>query len=224
MLPDEERHDGRGKSQNRNRGQSTRQSSRDKFLYDINLDLIINKIADGREVNDYAHHKYASTSKSGSNRHSRFINYSVERQKKLSECHIICTTLSGAGSKAFADAVSRDEFPQSEFDAVIIDEACQGSEMACLIPFKFNPNVVILVGDPNQLPVMTFSQDAERCKADRSLFERLRDNGWPVHMLRYQYRMHEAIASFPSRMFYENRLITSESVQKRDPAPWHKVT
>lgn len=68
---------------------------------------------------------------------------------------------------------------------------------------------------------MTFSRDAERCKADRSLFERLQDNGWPTHMLRYQYRMHEDIASFPSRIFYDNLLITSDTVRNRGPAPWH---
>ena len=215
------KHDGRGRSNTRNRGPSFHQSARDKFLHHINLDNIINRIADGREINDFAHSKASSKASSASNRHSRFINYSVERRKKLSGCHVICTTLSGAGSKAFAEAVSRDEFPQSEFDAVIIDEACQGSEMACLIPLKFNPNAVVLVGDPNQLPVMTFSKDAERCKADRSLFERLLENGWPIHLLRYQYRMHDAIAAFPSRMFYDNKLITSDCVKNRDPALWH---
>jgi superfamily I DNA and/or RNA helicase len=93
--------------------------------------------------------------------------------------------------------------------------------MACLIPLKFNPNAVVLVGDPKQLPVMTFTKDAERCKADRSLFERLQENGWPVHLLRYQYRMHESIASFPSRMFYDNLLVTSDCVRNRGPAAWH---
>lgn len=117
--------------------------------------------------------------------------------------------------------MSREQFPQSEFDAVIIDEACQGSEMACLIPLKFNPNAVVLVGDPKQLPVLSFSREAKRCNANRSLFERLQENGWPVHLLRYQYRMHEEIASFPSQMFYDNLLITSSCVRNRGAAPWH---
>lgn len=120
------------------------------------MDIIVNKIAEGKERHDYAHRNDASKSVSGKSRQSRFINYSAERQKILSECHVICTTLSGAGSKAFADAVSRDEFPQSEFDAVIIDEAAQGSEMQCLIPLKFNPNALILVGDPKQVSCMRF--------------------------------------------------------------------
>lgn len=118
--------------------------------------------------------------------------------------------------------VSRDEFPQSEFDAVIIDEACQGSEMSCLIPFKYNPNVVVLVGDPNQLPVMTFSQEATRCNADRSLFDRFHEIGLPINMLRIQYRMHPAIVQFPSRTFYDDKIITCDRIRNRRPAIWHE--
>jgi len=104
---------------------------------------------------------------------------------------------------------------------VIIDEACQGSEMSCLIPLKYNPNVVVLVGDPNQLPVMTFSPDAARCNADRSLFDRLHAIGWPVNMLRIQYRMHPAIVHFPSKTFYNDNLITCDMIHNRSPAIWH---
>jgi len=226
MLPDEDRHDGRGRSNFRNRNKALGHATeREKFLHAINLDNIVTDIACGKEVNDFAHRKDArSRVASSSKRQSRFINFSVERQKILSQCHVICTTLSGSGSKAFAEAVSRDEFPQSEFDAVIIDEACQGSEMSCLIPLKFNPNAVVLVGDPNQLPVTTFSSDAERCYADRSLFERLNENGWPIQMLRIQYRMHDDIALFPSKTFYDSTLITSECVKSREIAPWHQHT
>ena len=165
---------------------------------------MVRDVASGREIHDFRHSgKQKQGRKDDTSRKSRYINFNVERQKILSHCHVVCSTLSGAGSKAFIESgksenhsysnllkymssagerltkvkcappVSRDEFPHSEFDAVIIDEACQGSEMSCLIPFKYNPNAVVLVGDPNQLPVMTFSQDASRCKADRSLFDRL---------------------------------------------------
>ena len=122
--------------------------------------------------------------------------------------------MSGSGSKAFVEAVSRDEFPLSEFDALIIDEACQASEASCLIPFKYNPNIVVLVGDPQQLPVMTLSEEASRCKADRSLFERLHANGWQLNLLRLQYRMNEDIVHFPSRRFYDGQLLTSKSLAK----------
>lgn len=217
------KHDGRGRLNGRHRSKRLNNNSkRDKFLHNINLDNILSKIAEGRDKNDFAHRKDSARAPSSTDRYSRCINYSVERQKKLSECHVICTTLSGAGSKSFAEAVSRDAFPQSEFDAVIIDESCQGSEMASLIPLKFNPNALVLVGDPKQLPAMTFSKDAKRCRTDRSLFERLYENGWPIHLLRYQYRMHEEIAKFPSRAFYSNLLQTSNCVLNRDQRPWHR--
>ena len=214
------KHDGRGKSNGRHHSKRF-DSERDIFLNDINLDNILSKIANRREKHDFAHNRDSSEAYSSIGRSSRSINSSTERQKRLSECHVICTTLSGAGSKSFTEAVSRDAFPLSEFDAVIIDEACQGSEMASLIPLKFNPNVLILVGDPKQLPVMTFSQDAQRCRTDRSLFERLYESGWPIHLLRYQYRMHEEIASFPSRTFYDNMLITSKCVLNREKQSWY---
>ena len=93
--------------------------------------------------------------------------------------------------------------------------------MSSLIPFKYNPNIVVLVGDPNQLPVMTFSNEATRCNADRSLFDRLHANGWPINMLRIQYRMHPAIVHFPSKTFYNSNLITCDLIKNRRPALWH---
>jgi senataxin len=213
---------------------------------------MVRDVASGREIHDFRHSgKQKQGRKDDTSRKSRYINFNVERQKILSHCHVVCSTLSGAGSKAFIESgksenhsysnllkymslagerltkvkcappVSRDEFPHSEFDAVIIDEACQGSEMSCLIPFKYNPNAVVLVGDPNQLPVMTFSQDASRCKADRSLFDRLHLTGLPINMLRIQYRMHPAIVQFPSKTFYNNKIITCDKINNRRPAIWH---
>lgn len=193
------------------------------FLFSaINLDKMVRDVAAGKEIYDFRSCDPANKMKtSDTTRKSRYINFNVERQKILSRCHVVCTTLSGAGSKAFIESVSRDEYPQSEFDAVVIDEACQGSETSCLIPLKYNPNIIVLVGDPNQLPVMTLSPDASRCNADRSLFERLHANGWPINMLRIQYRMHPEIVKFPSKTFYNDNLITCDLIKNRKPSVWH---
>jgi superfamily I DNA and/or RNA helicase len=51
---------------------------------------------------------------------------------------------------------------------------------------------------------------------ERSLFERMEEAGYPVHMLRTQYRMHPDISHFPSQHFYQNRLLNAASVQ--DPS------
>jgi senataxin len=58
---------------------------------------------------------------------------------------------------------------------------------------------IVLVGDPCQLPPTVLSRAAEAAMLAQSLFERLSRAGWPVTMLREQYRMHPLISAFPSR-------------------------
>ena len=118
---------------------------------------------------------------------------------------VVFTTLSGSSSKEI-DLIHR------EFDYVIIDEACQSVELSSLIPFKYNSRVVILVGDPCQLPATTFSQISNRNNYSRSLFERLMHGGCRVKMLEIQYRMIQEICSFPSHYYYKNRLATHKSI------------
>merc|ERR1712194_812408 len=65
------------------------------------------------------------------------------------------------------------------------------------------------------------SESANRANLGRSLFQRLQENGWPVDVLRMQYRMHEEISYFPSRQFYDQKLVTSPLVNQRPPAPWY---
>lgn len=76
-------------------------------------------------------------------RRKRIVGRGSKRKEIISESSVVVTTLSGAGSKAFIDAACRDPTRNdSEFDAVIIDEACVASEPETLIPFKFNPTTV----------------------------------------------------------------------------------
>ena len=51
------------------------------------------------------------------------------------------------------------------------DEAAQAVEPSTLIPFKFNPNRVVMVGDPCQLPATVFSKLAKGANYDQSLFQ-----------------------------------------------------
>jgi superfamily I DNA and/or RNA helicase len=64
----------------------------------------------------------------------------------------------------------------------------QAVEPSTLIPFKFNPARVVMVGDPCQLPATVFSRVSKECNYDQSLFQRLRLAGHPVLMLETQYR------------------------------------
>ena len=85
-------------------------------------------------------------------------NFSVAELKKsiLEQADVVCATLSGAGSQPILEVVMK--IPGFKFHAVIIDEAAQAVEPSTLIPFKFNPHRVVMVGDPCQLPATVFSR------------------------------------------------------------------
>ena len=122
----------------------------EQFLYDINVDR---RASDGIQTtfHDYENEdedNYKCWSPEGKKkpqkkRRKRIVGRGAKRKEIISESSVVVTTLSGAGSKAFIDAACRDPTRNdSEFDAVIIDEACVASESETLIPLKFNPTTV----------------------------------------------------------------------------------
>ena len=131
----------------------------------------------------------------------------------LYDADVVCATLSGAGSQVLVELVM--QMPDFRFDAVIVDEACQAVEPSALIPFKYNPRTVVLVGDPMQLPAVVFSQAAKNVNYAQSLFQRLHSAGYPKLMLLTQYRMHREIADYPSKRFYDGKL-SSDNQQHLD--------
>ncbi|GFH19880.1 uncharacterized protein HaLaN_16908, partial [Haematococcus lacustris] len=80
---------------------------------------------------------------------------------------------------------------------------------------------VYLVGDPVQLPATVMSSRAKEAAYDCSLFKRLQSGGYPVRVLDTQYRMNPAISAFPSRQFYNGKLLDGESVVKETMSAWH---
>jgi len=197
-------------------------SEMEDFLYEINVDR---RASDGMQDFEYDHHPQEEVMcwspekrKPKPKKRRKIVGRAKLRSQILGSSSVVVATLSGAGSKAFIDAVCRDPTRNdSEFDAVIIDEACQASEPESLIPFKYNPTTITLVGDPKQLPVLTLSSSSSN---STSLFERLQSLNFPTILLRNQYRMHEDIASFPSQQFYEGKLITPDSVKIRSKPSW----
>ncbi|CAM9712680.1 unnamed protein product, partial [Scytosiphon promiscuus] len=154
---------------------------------------------------------------------------SINRLNILLQAQVVCATLSGAGSKYLVEPVilharelakqrvggSRLGTVSSDvlgFDAVVMDEAAQAVEPSSMIPLKFNPRAVIMVGDPAQLPATIFSQEATRANFGQSLFQRLQRGGHPKTMLDTQYRMHPDIASFASTRFYNGLLRSASTV------------
>lgn len=140
------------------------------------------------------------------------------RREILESADIVCTTLSGAGSSSLKHDYKRRRLP---FACVIVDEACQATELDVLIPLEFKASKLVLVGDPEQLPPTVISEKAKANAFGLSMFQRLykffRHNaiGRPVLMLEQQYRMHPQIAEFPSRYIYSSRLKTPRSLESR---------
>lgn len=137
------------------------------------------------------------------------------QQAILNEAHIICGTLSGSGHDMFQKL-------DIEFETVIVDEAAQCVEMEVLIPLKYGCAKCILVGDPKQLPPTVFSKLAAKYSYEQSLFVRMQGNRpQDVHLLDTQYRMHPEISLFPSKSFYDGKLLDGPDMAKLRVAPWH---
>lgn len=143
-----------------------------------------------------------------------FPNAKMARQGIVRNAQIVFCTLSGAGSVAMC------EFAHA-FDALVIDEAAQAVEASALIPFKFRPNRVVLVGDHRQLPATVISKRLIEVGYDRSLFQRFVENGSPVFLLDRQYRMHPDISAFPSRYFYKGQLVQDAKMKDWTARKYH---
>lgn len=96
---------------------------------------------------------------------------------------------------------------EDQFDLAVVDEATQATIPSTLIPYS-KAERLVLAGDHRQLPPYTAGEFAEDEEMEVSLFEHLLGlHGEAVSsMLRRQYRMHEDIAAFPNRAFYDGRL------------------
>lgn len=136
--------------------------------------------------------------------------------KILNEANIICSTLSG----------SAHEFVRSmnmSCDTVIIDEACQCTELSAIIPLRYGFERCIMVGDPNQLPPTVLSQTAASFNYDQSLFVRMQKNHpESIYLLNVQYRMHPHISEFPSEEFYNSRLVDGPDMERINTRFWHE--
>ncbi len=122
----------------------------------------------------------------------------------LSFAHVLLTTAAEAGSSRFDKATAPRQ--------VIVDEAAFCGELECLVPVP-RASKVVFIGDHKQLPpVLSVRATNLQEKLKVSLFERLVER---AIMLRTQYRMHPAIAAFPSRYFYNSELRSGSDMQQK---------
>lgn len=81
---------------------------------------------------------------------------------------------------------------------------------------------VYMVGDPIQLPATVMSKRAVQANYQQSLFKRLQDAGYPVHVLQVQYRMNPLISAFASNTFYDGKIQDGPNVLEGTKMPYHK--
>jgi len=138
-------------------------------------------------------------------RHSR--NRVVEehyRQRGVATADVVAATTNGAAT-----------FDQDAFDVAVVDEATQASRAATAIAVNAAEKLV-LAGDHRQLPPYGVREGGDG-EMRPSLFETLLDRYGDdaAVLLARQYRMHDAIASFPNEAFYGGRLETAEAAADR---------
>lgn len=122
----------------------------------------------------------------------------------LNKSDVICCTLVGA---------SHPVLKGRKYKTAFIDEAAQALEPACWIPILRSQRIVF-AGDHCQLPPTIKSAEAAKAGLAVTLFEK----GIAKHpdmssLLQVQYRMNENIMEFPSKWFYDGKLIAHESVK-----------
>ena len=121
----------------------------------------------------------------------------------ISKSQVIASTLVGANNQMLKGMT---------FETVFIDEAAQALEPASWIPI-LKSNRVIFAGDHCQLPPTIKSFEAARAGLEVTLFEKAIQRNNADTMLQEQYRMHEQIMNFSSRVFYQDQLLANEMVK-----------
>ncbi|CAG8450170.1 2652_t:CDS:2 [Funneliformis caledonium] len=138
------------------------------------------------------------------------------RRKVLEKADVICSTLIESGNEILS---TTDIY----FNTIIIDDATQAIELSSLIPLKYNPKRVILIGDPRQLPPVISSKFVMQFSYDKSLFARIQKNSpSSTNQLTIQYRMHPEISKFPSQFFYDSLIKDADCLLQKRNQPWHQ--
>jgi len=151
----------------------------------------------------------------------------LARAKVMRRARIVCATAGGVDAVPLGD---------EKFDLVVLDEATQAPDPVALAALVRGA-VLVLAGDPQQLPPTVISQnEAVKTGLSSTVFERCSAR-WPAHattLLTTQYRMSEELMRYPSQAHYEGRLeageenrtrrigdlIPEQALSERDARPW----
>ena len=131
-------------------------------------------------------------------------------EKKAPAVLLACDVRTCAATSSHAGAES--SCAAREWKLLLVDEAAQASEpmIAQAMNLASSETRVCQIGDHKQLPA-TVNHPANRAgNSQASMFERLMHSGnIPFVVLDDQYRMPEAVASYPNSEFYGGALVTA---------------
>ena len=174
----------------------------------VSMEYLVNERCGGEDDPAFGN------SKSTSKKFEKALERDRVKCLLLDEAQVVCSTLSFSGSGMFSRMTRT-------FDVVVIDEAAQAVEPSTLVPLCYGAKQAFLVGDPKQLPATVLSSTATSKGYTRSLFKRFEECGYPVHLLKTQYRMHPDIREFPSTQFYNNELEDGPKLKQKTKRKWH---
>jgi ATP-dependent RNA/DNA helicase IGHMBP2 len=131
----------------------------------------------------------------------------MAREWILAQHKVVCCTAAGADASLLGEL---------DFDRVVLDEATQAVDPIALAAL-LRGKVVVMAGDPCQLPPTVLDETAAREGLGSTFFERLsaRHGERVLRMLQVQYRMHEALMRFPSDSMYAGKLVAAPEVATR---------
>ena len=133
------------------------------------------------------------------------LNYEIIKSNISSSEIILCTNIDS----------SNKLFKIISFPFVIIDECSQSTELNTIIPLLHHCEQLVLIGDNKQLPINIVSNESSKLGLNKSLFERLYEFQINTCILDTQYRMHSSLFEFSSREFYDNKIVSGISNEKR---------
>jgi hypothetical protein len=128
----------------------------------------------------------------------------------LRSSRVVFSTLNSAGSAMLTSNL--------DVHTLMLDEGGQTPEADFYIATNF-PRVkrIVIVGDPKQLPATVIDVDCKTAGFGYSWLGKIQNlHPEKVHLLDTQYRMDPKILVFPNRTFYDNRILSGESVLSRD--------
>ena len=137
-------------------------------------------------------------------RHGRLSFMNMLRASK-----VVFSTINSTGSMMLRSAFSTT--------TIIVDEGGQCPEAEFYIATTFpNAKRVVVVGDPKQLPSTVINPLCLKAGYGRSWLGRVfQILPQKIHLLDTQYRMDPQILRFPNHSFYENRILSGDSVINR---------